>query len=206
MLLSDLYLRALKVLEQGDREGSPIPARRLATVKAGVRETLLSASAPEADVAAFLDEMARSLLLHRARRRHPAAFRSDALTRRSGPLVCRVRHFPELGVQRVHRRDARPAGLFSMIAGAADRQQSQHPLGANHHAHQRRCDGRLSHLASDGRRSRWRSRTTAGSASSTTSSASSTGQQDIAALVAAAHHVQSAGPQVRAPRTDRSHR
>ena len=35
MLLSDLYLRALKVLEQGDREAVD-PARRLATVKAAV--------------------------------------------------------------------------------------------------------------------------------------------------------------------------
>ena len=41
MLLSDLYLRALKVLEQGDREAVD-PARRLATVKAAVRETLLA--------------------------------------------------------------------------------------------------------------------------------------------------------------------
>jgi len=32
MLLSDLYMRALKVLEQGDREAAD-PARRLATSK-----------------------------------------------------------------------------------------------------------------------------------------------------------------------------
>src|SRR5208337_272408 len=56
MLLSELYMQALKVLEQGDREAVD-PARRLATVKAAVRETLLTASAPEADVSTFLDEM-----------------------------------------------------------------------------------------------------------------------------------------------------
>ena len=48
MLLSDLYLRALKVLEQGDREAAD-PARRLATVKAAVRDFLLVAAAPEAE-------------------------------------------------------------------------------------------------------------------------------------------------------------
>ena len=39
MLLSELYMRALKILEQGDREAVD-PARRLALVKAAVRERI----------------------------------------------------------------------------------------------------------------------------------------------------------------------
>src|SRR6202022_2766684 len=56
MLLSDLYMRALKILEQGDREAVD-PARRLATVKDGVRETLLAAAAARPGVEEFLNEM-----------------------------------------------------------------------------------------------------------------------------------------------------
>src|SRR5260221_7295963 len=56
MLLSDLYMRALKVLEQGDREAVD-PARRLAIVKASVRENLTAVGAAPSDVQSFLDEM-----------------------------------------------------------------------------------------------------------------------------------------------------
>ncbi len=45
MLLSDLYMRSLKILEQGDREAVD-PARRLALVKSAVAAQLASAGAP----------------------------------------------------------------------------------------------------------------------------------------------------------------
>ena len=149
MLLSDLYMRALKVLEQGDREAVD-PARRLATVKAAVRETLLAASAPEADVSAFLDEMPDRYFFTVPEDDIPLHF--DLMRSLDDrPLVCRIRHFPGSRVQRVHRRDARPAGAVLDDRGRADRQQSQHPVGANYDAHQRRRDGRVSRVASDGR-------------------------------------------------------
>src|SRR6202030_4483018 len=91
--------------------------RRLATVKARVRETLLSASAPEADVAAFLDQMPDRYFFTVPEddiQLHFDLMRS--LDDR--PLVCRVRHFPELEFSEfiVVTRDM--PGFFSMIAGA----------------------------------------------------------------------------------------
>ena len=68
MLLSDLYMRALKVLEQGDREAVD-PARRLATVKAAVRRAACAlAEAPEAEIERVPRRDARPLFLHRARK------------------------------------------------------------------------------------------------------------------------------------------
>ena len=117
MLLSDLYMRALKILEQGDREAVD-PARRLALVKAAVRERLQSLTAPHRTSSlSFLDQMPDRYFLHGARGRHPAAFRADARARASRPLVCRHRHFPELEFSEfiVVTRDQ--PGLFSKIAG-----------------------------------------------------------------------------------------
>jgi [protein-PII] uridylyltransferase len=116
MLLSDLYMRALKVLEQGDREAAD-PARRLATVKDGVREILLAASAPSAEVEAFLKEMPDRYFFTVPEADIQLHF--DLMRRLSDrALVCRIRHFPELEFTEfiVVTRD-RP-GLFSMIAGA----------------------------------------------------------------------------------------
>jgi [protein-PII] uridylyltransferase len=190
MLLSDLYMRALKVLEQGDREAVD-PARRLATVKAGVRETLLAASAPEADVAAFLAEMPDRYFFTAPEDDIPLHFdlmRSLA----DRPLVCRIRHFPELEFSEfiVVTRD-RP-GLFSMIAGAL----TANNLNILSARITTRTNGvamdvfRISHQMGEVsmalEEDRWLrvehdlERVI-------------TDQQDIAALVAAAHHVQSAG-------------
>src|SRR5260370_2582249 len=94
MLLSDLYMRALKVLEQVDREAAD-PARRLATVKDGVRETLLAASAPEGEVASFLAEMPDRYFFTVPESDIQLHF--DLMRQLvDHPLVCRISHFPAL--------------------------------------------------------------------------------------------------------------
>ncbi|HYL58358.1 MAG TPA: [protein-PII] uridylyltransferase [Candidatus Acidoferrales bacterium] len=190
MLLSDLYMRALKVLEQGDREAVD-PARRLATVKSAVRETLIAATAPEADVSAFLDEMPDRYFFTVPEADIPLHFElMRALEDR--PLVCRIRHFPELEYSEftVVTRD-RP-GLFSMIAGA---------LTANNlNILSARITTRANGVAMDV----FRVSHEMGAASMALEEdrwlrverdleSVITGEQEIAALVAAAHHVQSAG-------------
>jgi [protein-PII] uridylyltransferase len=190
MLLSDLYLRGLKVLEQGDREAAD-PARRLATVKAAVRETLLATSAPETEINAFLDDMPdryfftvpeEDIVLHFDLMR----------SLEDRPLVCRIRHFPELEFSEfiVVARDQ--PGLFSMIAGA---------LTANNlNILSARITTRTNGVAIDV----FRVSHHMGEASMALEEDRwlrveydleriITGRQDIAALVAAAHHVQSAG-------------
>lgn len=190
MLLSDLYLRALKVLEQGDREAVD-PARRLATVKAAVRETLIAASAAEPDVRAFLDEMPDRYFFTAPEADIPLHFElMRALDDR--PLVCRIRHFPELEYSEFTVVTRDQPGLFSMIAGALtannlnilsarittrangiamDVFRVSHQMGAGSMALEEdrwlRVERDLEHVI--------------------------TGQIEIAALVAAAHHVQSAG-------------
>jgi [protein-PII] uridylyltransferase len=190
MLLSDLYMRALKVLEQGDREAAD-PVRRLATVKAAVRETLLAASAPEADISGFLDEMPDRYFFTVPEDDIPLHF--DLMRSLDDrPLVCRIRHFPELEFSEfiVVTRD-RP-GLFAMIAGA---------LTANNlNILSARITTRSNGLAMDV----FRVSHQMGEASMALEEDRwlrvehdlervITGQQDIAALVASAHHVQSAG-------------
>jgi [protein-PII] uridylyltransferase len=190
MLLSDLYMRALKVLEQGDREAVD-PARRLATVKDGVRETLLAAGAPHADVAEFLDEMPDRYFFTVPEPDIPLHF--DLMRQLTDhPLVCRIRHFPDLEFSEfiVVTRD-RP-GLFSMIAGAL----TANNLNILSARITTRTNGiamdvfRVSHLAGAGSMamedSRWLR-------VERDLERVITGEQDIAALVAAAHQVQSAG-------------
>jgi [protein-PII] uridylyltransferase len=190
MLLSDLYLRALKVLEQGDREAVD-PVRRLATVKEAVRETLLAASAPEADVNAFLDEMPDRYFFTVPENDIPLHFDlMRSLDDRA--LVCRIRHFPELEFSEFIVVTGDRPGLFAMIAGvltannlnilsarittrangiAMDVFRVSHQMGEASMALE---DDRWLRVEHDLERV-------------------ITGQQDIAGLVAAAHHVQSAG-------------
>lgn len=115
MLLSDLYMRALRILEQGDREAVD-PARRLALVKAAVLERLATQDCPAAEISRFLDLMPERYFLTVAESDIPIHFE---LMRSLGEraLVCKHRHFPELEYTEfiVVTRD-RP-GLFSKIAG-----------------------------------------------------------------------------------------
>ncbi len=115
MLLSDLYMRALKILEQGDREAVD-PARRLALVKAAVRERLGSAKAVPAEIAAFLDLMPDRYFLTVAEDDIPLHFDlMRALGERA--LVCRHRHYPELEFSEFVVATRDQPGLFSKIAG-----------------------------------------------------------------------------------------
>jgi [protein-PII] uridylyltransferase len=116
MLLSELYMRALKILEHGHREAVD-PVRRLAAVKAEVQEQLAKAKAPADEIQKFLDEMPDRYFLTLPEGDVQLHFE---LMRAIGenPLVTRHRHFPDLEFSEliVVTRD-RP-GLFSMIAGA----------------------------------------------------------------------------------------
>jgi len=190
MLLSDLYMRALKVLEQGDREAVD-PARRLATVKAAVRETLLAASAPEADISAFLDEMPDRYFFTAPEA--DIALHFDLMRSLADrPLVCRIRHFPELEFSEFIVVTHDQPGLFSMIAGAL----TANNLNILSARITTRTTGiamdvfRVSHLMGAGSMAmeadRWLR-------VERDLERVITGQQEIAALVAAAHHVQSAG-------------
>jgi [protein-PII] uridylyltransferase len=190
MLLSDLYLRALKVLEQGDREAAD-PARRLATVKATVRENLLAVSAPEADVSAFIDQMPDRYFFTVPE--DDIGLHFDLMRSLDDrPLVCRIRHFPELEFSEFIVVTHDQTGLFSKIAGvltannlnilsarittrsngvAMDVFRVSHQMGESSMALE---EDRWLRVERDLERV-------------------ITGQQDIAELVAAAHHVQSAG-------------
>jgi [protein-PII] uridylyltransferase len=115
MLLSQLYMKALKLLEHGHRE-TVEPARRLAVVKAEVKERLAQAGAEPREIKSFLDEMPARYFFTVAQADIPLHF---DLMRSLGEstLVTRHRHFRELEFSEflVATRD-RP-GLFSMIAG-----------------------------------------------------------------------------------------
>ncbi len=116
MLLSDLYMRALKILEHGHRE-TVDPARRLAAVKAGVREQLAKAKASDDEIQKFLDEMPDRYFFTVPEGDVQLHFE---LMRTLGehPLVTRHRHFPELEFSEIVVVTADRQGLFSMIAGA----------------------------------------------------------------------------------------
>jgi [protein-PII] uridylyltransferase len=114
MLLSDLYMKALKLLERGHREAVD-PARRVALLKAEVRERLAGADA--AEVASFLDEMPDHYFLTVPQADMALHFElMRALGER--PLVCRHRHFPEREFTEFVVATPDRLGLFSMIAGA----------------------------------------------------------------------------------------
>src|SRR5208282_2843656 len=56
LLLSDLYMKALKVLEQGDREAVD-PARRLELLKGALRTQLAASGAASEAIERFLERM-----------------------------------------------------------------------------------------------------------------------------------------------------
>ena len=116
MLLSELYMRSLKTLEHGGREATD-PARRLALVKAAVREELVAAKAPDEKVSEFLDRMPDRYFLTVPEgdvRLHFDMMRAVEEL----PLVCRHRHFPDLEFSEFMVVTHDQPGLFSKIAGA----------------------------------------------------------------------------------------
>jgi [protein-PII] uridylyltransferase len=116
MLLSELYLKSLKVLEQGDHEAVD-PERRLALVKATVHESLSSTEAPLEEITNFLDLMPDRYFLTVPEgdiATHFEMIRALA----EGSLVCRQHHFPELEFSEFIVATRDQPGLFSKIAGA----------------------------------------------------------------------------------------
>src|SRR5260370_26066788 len=115
MLLSGRYMRALKVLEQGDREAVD-PKRRLNLVKTALQQQLLTKGVPAQQVRAFTEEMPDRYFLITPEGDLPLHFE---LMRRleDRHLMCQHRHFPirEFSEFVVVTRDQR--GLFSRIAG-----------------------------------------------------------------------------------------
>ena len=115
MLLSDLYMKALKILEQGDREAVD-PARRLALLKSALRAQLSATGAPAEAIERFFERMPDRYFLTAPE--SDLAFHFE-LMRRLGdePLACHHRHFPDREFSEfiVLTHDQR--GLFSKIAG-----------------------------------------------------------------------------------------
>ncbi|HVA81381.1 MAG TPA: ACT domain-containing protein, partial [Candidatus Binataceae bacterium] len=115
MLLSELYMRSLKMLEHGGREAAD-PARRLAVVKAAVQTELTAAKAPEAAVNEFLERMPDRYFLTAPEGDIKLHFdMMRAIEER--PLVCRHRHYPELEFSELLVVTRDQPGLFSKIAG-----------------------------------------------------------------------------------------
>jgi [protein-PII] uridylyltransferase len=117
MLLSDLYMKALKILEQGDREAVD-PARLLALTKTELRGQLGASADVERTrlLEDFLERMPDRYFLITPRQDIP--FHFDVMRRLDGnSLVCQHRHFPEREFSEfiVATRDQH--GLFSKIAG-----------------------------------------------------------------------------------------
>jgi len=189
MLLSDLYMRALKILEHGHKEAAD-PARRLEAVKAEVRELLAKAKAPEDEIQKFLDEMPDRYFLTVPEGDVQLHFE---MMRALGehPLVTRHRHFPELEFSEFIVVTADRQGLFSMIAGAL----TANNLNILSARITTRNTGialdvfRVSHSGPTGavalEEDRWQR-------VERDLERVITGQQDIAELVASAHHVRSA--------------
>jgi [protein-PII] uridylyltransferase len=115
MLLGDLYMKTLKLLEQGDREAVD-PERRLALVKTAVREQLSGTNATVQEITDFLELMPERYFLTVPEADIATHFEAmRALDQRR--LVCRHRHFPDLEFSEFIVVTADEPGLFSKIAG-----------------------------------------------------------------------------------------
>ncbi len=115
MLLGDLYMRALRILEQGDREAVD-PERRLRLAETAVRERLAQAGASPEAVAGFLERMPPRYLSAVA----PADAALHFELMRSlgdGVVATRVRHFPEREFSEFTVVTHDRPGLFAKIAG-----------------------------------------------------------------------------------------
>ena len=115
MLLSELYMSALKILEHGHCDAID-PARRLAAVKAAVRGQLAAAHAPEGAANEFLAKMPDRYFLTVPEADAPLHFEM-IMALESEPLVCRRRHFPELEFSEFMVTTRDQPGLFAKVAG-----------------------------------------------------------------------------------------
>ena len=116
MLLSDLYMKALKILEQGDKEAVD-PERRLALVKSAVREQLGAAGLPAEEIARFLELMPDRYFLTAPEGDFATHCEMMRALGEDRPLVCRHRAFPDLEFAEFIVATPDQPGLFSKIAG-----------------------------------------------------------------------------------------
>ncbi|MGH7878112.1 MAG: [protein-PII] uridylyltransferase, partial [Candidatus Binataceae bacterium] len=116
MLLSELYIRALKPLEQGNKEAVD-PARRLALVKRDVREMLEGGSASPVVVAKFLELMPDRYFLTAPEGDIRMHFEMMRALDEGEPLVCRNRAFAQLEFTEFTVVTRDQPGLFAKIAG-----------------------------------------------------------------------------------------
>ena len=132
MLLSELYMRALKILEHGHREAVDPGASACSGERRSSQGTR-KVKAPQDEIQKFLDEMPDRYFLTLPEGDVQLHFE---LMRALGeqPLVTRHRHFPDLEFSEfiVVTRD-RP-GLVLDDCGRADGEQSQYPFRAHHHS------------------------------------------------------------------------
>jgi len=115
MLLSDLYMKTLRVLEHGDREAVD-PERRLALVKMGVRARLCASGARSQEISNFLNLMPERYFLTVPETdiaTHFEVMRAFNEKR----LVCRHRHFPDREFSEFIVVTTDEPGLFCKIAG-----------------------------------------------------------------------------------------
>ena len=115
MLLSDLYMKTLKLLEQGDREAVD-PERRLALVKAAVRVQLAATQANAQEISDFLELMPERYFLTVPEADIATHFEAMRVVGERR-LVCRHRHFPDREFSEFIVVTADEPGLFCKIAG-----------------------------------------------------------------------------------------
>ena len=116
MLLSELYMKALKLLEQGDKEAVD-PERRLSLVKTEVRARLSAGSASAEDIGRFIDLMPDRYFLTVPESDLVTHFDLMRALGEGNPLVCRHRAFSDLEFAEFIVVTADQPGLFAKIAG-----------------------------------------------------------------------------------------
>jgi [protein-PII] uridylyltransferase len=116
MLLSELYMKALKLLEQGDKEAAD-PERRLALVRSTARKQLAATGATADEIAHFVDLMPDRYFLTTPESDFAIHCELMRAVGEGRPLVCRHRAFPEREFAEFIVATADQPGLFSKIAG-----------------------------------------------------------------------------------------
>ncbi len=116
MLLSELYMKSLKLLERGEKEAVD-PQRRLALVKAQVGDQLEAAGAPPAAAMHFLEAMPARYFLTTPEADILHHFELIRTLGEERPLACRHRVFPQLEFAEFVVATPDQPGLFAKIAG-----------------------------------------------------------------------------------------
>jgi [protein-PII] uridylyltransferase len=115
-LLSELYIKALRILEQGNKEAVD-PARRLALVKHEVREKLERANASPPAIAKFLELMPDRYFLTAPEGEIVTHFEMMRALGEGEPLVSRHRPFTQREYTEFTVVAADQPGLFAKVAG-----------------------------------------------------------------------------------------